>query len=124
MNKAGQVNIALGDNVSKMLYHTAAKSYDNRPGAVAELHRSFSGLRAIHPDYKPPDCFELLGSDGVGTKVEIAERLQDYSTVAHDLFAMVYDDAVVRGAEPIAINTVLDVNQLLDDDLITCPGVC
>ncbi len=119
MTNVGQVNIKFGDNISKLLYEAAKQTYGNRPGAVAELHSSFSGLRAIHPGYKPDGCYELLGSDGIGTKVEIAERIGDYSTIAHDLFAMVCDDAVVRGSEPIAINTVLDVNVLKDNDEAT-----
>lgn len=41
-------------------------------------------------------------------------RLDDHSVVAHDLFAMVCDDAVVRGTEPIAVSTILDVHQLDD----------
>ncbi|MEI9914453.1 MAG: AIR synthase related protein [Candidatus Saccharibacteria bacterium] len=57
-----------------------------------------------------------LAFDGVGTKVEVAERLDDHSVVAHDLFAMVCDDAVVRGAEPVAIGSILDVRHLNDDD--------
>lgn len=113
------VNIALGDDVSNMLYHAAKLSWENRPDAVVEMHPSFSGWRALRPDLKPTDCYEGMGSDGIGTKVEIAERMKDHSTIAHDLFAMACDDAVVRGAEPIAINTVLDVNQLLDNDAMT-----
>ncbi|OGL33074.1 hypothetical protein A3F64_01120 [Candidatus Saccharibacteria bacterium RIFCSPHIGHO2_12_FULL_42_8] len=115
MSEVGQVNIKFGDDVSKMLYEAAKQSYANRPGAVIELHPSFSGMRVIASDYKPQDCHEILDSDGAGTKVEIAERTQDHSTIAHDLFAMVCDDAVVRGGEPIAVTTILDINKLPDD---------
>jgi phosphoribosylformylglycinamidine cyclo-ligase len=118
-NRIQDVNIEFGDDVSRMLYEAAKQTYENRPGAVVEMHESFSGLRAIRPDYKPSDCFESMGSDGIGTKVEVAERTQDHSTIAFDLLAMACDDAVVRGAEPIAINTVLDVNQLLENDALT-----
>jgi phosphoribosylformylglycinamidine cyclo-ligase len=117
------VNIQLGDDTSQMLYEAAKLSWENRPGAVVEMHPSFSGLRALHPDYKPTDCFESMGSDGIGTKVEIAERLKDHSTIAFDLFAMSCDDAVVRGAEPIAINTVLDVNKLTENDKLTSKAI-
>jgi hypothetical protein len=44
------VNIELGDDVSKMLYEAAKHSWNNRPGAVVEMHPSFSGLRALRPD--------------------------------------------------------------------------
>ncbi|HUA12948.1 MAG TPA: AIR synthase-related protein [Candidatus Sulfotelmatobacter sp.] len=113
------VNIGLGDDVSRMLYEASKVSWENRPGVVVEMHPSFSGWRAITPGYKPIDCYEGMGSDGIGTKVEVAERLEDWSTAADNLFAMASDDAVVRGAEPIAINTVLDVNQLVEDDVLT-----
>ncbi len=116
MGTVGEVNIGFGDDVSRMLYKASKQTYGNRPGAVVELHRSFSGARVIDAGYKPADCFEILGSDGVGTKVEVAERTGDHTTVGHDLLAMVCDDAVVRGAVPIALTNVLDVNRLVDGD--------
>lgn len=108
------VNIELGDDVSKMLYEASKLTHENRPGLLVEFHESFSGMRAIPGTYLN-DIYNLyfnLGFDGVGTKVEVSERLDDHSVVAHDLFAMVCDDAVVRGAEPIAIGSILDVRQL------------
>src|SRR5215831_9517498 len=40
-------------------------------------------------------------TDGVGTKVVIAQRLREYGTVGLDLVAMVVDDLVTCGAEPL-----------------------
>lgn len=122
------VNIELGDDASKMLYEASKHTHANRPGLVQEAHESFSGFRSIPLSYFRPKGWRKflpgeyrnleinLGFDGVGTKVEIAERVDDHSTVAHDLFAMVCDDAVVRGAEPLAIGTILDVRQLDDTE--------
>ena len=112
------VNIELGDDVSKMLYEASKLTHQNRPGFLVELHESFSGFRAIPGSVlKDVDNLYLnLGFDGVGTKVEVAERMDDHSVVAHDLFAMVCDDAVVRGAEPVAIGSILDVRQLGNPD--------
>jgi phosphoribosylformylglycinamidine cyclo-ligase len=111
------VSIELGDDVSRMLYEASKLTYENRPGLLIEFHESFSGLRAI-PGSALKDIgnmFINLAFDGVGTKVEVAERMDDHSVVAYDLFAMVCDDAVVRGAEPVAIGSILDVRQLNDD---------
>lgn len=108
------VNIELGDEMSKMLYEASKATHANRPGLLREFHESFSGARAI-PFTQFPDAQNLymnVGFDGVGTKVEVAERTRDHSTVAFDLFAMVCDDAVVRGAEPVALGSILDVRQL------------
>jgi phosphoribosylformylglycinamidine cyclo-ligase len=60
----------------------------------------------------PADVVMGIGFDGIGTKIEIAERLGSWQTLAFDLFAMVCDDAVVQGAEPVLLGTVLDVRTL------------
>lgn len=112
------VNIELGDDVSRMLYEASKLTHENRPGFLVEFHESFSGLRAIPATVLKDmgNMYMNLAFDGVGTKVEVSERLDDHSVVAHDLFAMVCDDAVVRGAEPVAIGSILDVRQLNDTE--------
>jgi phosphoribosylformylglycinamidine cyclo-ligase len=112
------VNIELGDDVSRMLYEASKLTHTNRPGFLVEFHESFSGLRAIPASVLKDmgNMYMNLAFDGVGTKVEVSERLSDHSVVAHDLFAMVCDDAVVRGAEPVAIGSILDVRQLNDTE--------
>jgi phosphoribosylformylglycinamidine cyclo-ligase len=114
------VNIELGDDVSRALYEASKLTHGNRPGLIQEAHESFSGFRSIpFAQFADKDFVNLemnLGFDGVGTKIEVAERVGDHSTIAHDLFAMVCDDAAVRGAEPLAIGTILDVRQLDDTE--------
>lgn len=112
------VNIGLGDDVSKLLYEASKETHANRPGLISTAVDSFSGFRAIDGDYLGDMSGHWLqiGLDGVGTKVEIAERVGDHSTIAHDLFAMICDDAAVRGGEPLAVGTILDVRQLDDDE--------
>jgi hypothetical protein len=41
------VNIELGDDVSRMLYEASKLTHDNRPGLLVEFHDSFSGFRRI-----------------------------------------------------------------------------
>jgi len=112
--KAG-VNIALGDDASKILYDAARKTFENRKGNVGEIivpFDDFSGVRAVDIGGLPKGSLMCTGFDGVGTKVEIAQRMNRHDTVAFDLFAMVCDDAIVRGAEPVLVGSVLDVNSL------------
>jgi phosphoribosylformylglycinamidine cyclo-ligase len=92
----------------------------NRKGRIGEVttpHDDFSGLRYIKG--LPPDAILGTNFDGVGTKIEVAERLWSYTGdpsyhrgIASDLFAMVCDDAVVRGAEPVLVGSILDANKL------------
>lgn len=114
------VNIELGDDVSRMLYEASKLTHENRPGLLEEFHESFTGLRAIPlgriaAGNALDDLYINMDFDGIGTKVEVSERLQNHSTIAHDLFAMACDDAVVRGAESVALGSILDVRQLDDN---------
>ncbi|MEK6933343.1 MAG: AIR synthase-related protein [Nanoarchaeota archaeon] len=110
-----RVNVDLGDDASKVLYNAAKQTWKNRKGRfgeVVELFSDFSGLRAVHVGGLPQGTYMNLGFDGVGTKMELGERIGKHNTVAYDLFAMVCDDAVVRGAEPVLVGSILDVNSL------------
>jgi phosphoribosylformylglycinamidine cyclo-ligase len=51
-------------------------------------------------------------TDGVGTKVVIAQRLQRYDTIGIDLVGMVVDDLVVCGAEPLFMTDYLVFGRL------------
>jgi len=42
----------------------------------------------------------VTSTDGVGTKTEIARRLNRYDTIGQDLVAMCADDVVCHGAQP------------------------
>ena len=112
------VNIELGDDVSKILYNAAKQTWINRKGKLGELivpFDDFSGVRAIDVSNLPSGTLMNISFDGVGTKMELAERMNDHTTIAYDLFAMVCDDAVVRGAEPVLVGSILDVNTLGKD---------
>ena len=48
-------------------------------------------------------------TDGVGTKTEIARQMGKYDTIGEDLVAMVVDDLVVCGAEPLFMTDYIAV---------------
>lgn len=113
------VDVDIEAEASRILYEAAKKTFANRKGRIGEVavpFDDFSGLRAVNVGELPEGSFMCMGFDTAGTKVEIAERVNDHSTIAYDLFAMVCDDAVVRGAEPALVGTNLDIRSLGTDE--------
>ena len=116
--KNSGVDTEFGNYASKIFYEAAKLTWENKKGKlgeVVELFDDFSGLRAIHVGGLPEGTYMNLGFDSIGTKAEIYERTVKHDTAAYDLFAMVCDDAVVRGAEPVIVGSILDVRSLEED---------
>src|SRR5260370_5807938 len=58
-------------------------------------------------------------TDGGGTKVMIAQRLGQYDTIGIDLVAMVADDLVVCGAEPLFMTDYLVFGKVIPQRVAT-----
>jgi len=61
-------------------------------------------------------------TDGVGTKVMIARQLGVYDTIGIDLVAMVVDDLVVCGAEPLFLTDYLVCGQVQPERVAAIVG--
>lgn len=100
------VNIEAGDAASKAAYHNAKSTFASRQGLIGQpftLEGGFSGALDMG------DYLLIQNDDGVGTKLEIAERTGQYETLGEDLLCMVVDDAICVGAETISITNTFDV---------------
>ena len=89
---AAGVDIEAGDRAVELIKKRLTST---RPEVVGGLG-GFAGLFRIDAD-------RLLATstDGVGTKVAIAQAMDVHDTIGIDLVAMVVDDIVVCGAEPL-----------------------
>ncbi len=111
--KAG-VDIKMGDRASKIAYSFAKTTFSSRKNMIGEPvtdEGSFAGTLDMG------DFYIVQGDDGVGTKMEVAERIGKFDTLGFDLLAMVADDAICLGAETISITNTLDTNKI-DPDII------
>jgi phosphoribosylformylglycinamidine cyclo-ligase len=106
---AAGVDIDAGDRAVELMKEWVKKT--QRPEVLGGLG-GFAGLfdaSALKRFERP-----LLASatDGVGTKVDIARQLGVYDTIGHDLVAMVMDDIVVCGAEPLFMTDYICVGKV------------
>jgi phosphoribosylformylglycinamidine cyclo-ligase len=94
--KAG-VDIDRADEFIKKIKPLLKKTH--RPEVIGRIG-GFSGLfkLSIH---RLKDPVLVSSTDGVGTKLLIADMLNRYDTIGLDLVAMCVDDVVVTGAEPL-----------------------
>ncbi|EJN61207.1 phosphoribosylformylglycinamidine cyclo-ligase [Halogranum rubrum] len=74
-------------------------------GAVGESEGDYAGLLDIG------DRYLALATDGVGTKLLVAEALGDYSTVGIDCIAMNVNDLVAAGVRPVAFVDYLAIDE-------------
>ena len=95
---AAGVNIDAGEAAVELIRGHVARTA--RPEVIGGIG-GFAGLFDARKlaSYRRPVL--ATSTDGVGTKVVIASRMNRYDTVGIDLVAMVADDLVACGAEPL-----------------------
>ncbi|MCT2589477.1 phosphoribosylformylglycinamidine cyclo-ligase [Streptomyces sp. N2-109] len=106
---AAGVDIEAGDRAVVLMKEWVRKA--QRPESLGGLG-GFAGLfdASALKRYERP----LLASatDGVGTKVAVAQRMDIHDSIGHDLVAMVVDDLVVCGAEPLFMTDYICVGKV------------
>ena len=104
------VDIDAGDRAVELLKPLAKKA--TRPEVLGGIG-GFAGLFALRGGYREP----LLASstDGVGTKLAVAQAMDKHDTVGIDLVAMVVDDLVVCGAEPLFLQDYIAVGRTVPE---------
>ena len=92
------VDVEAGERAVDLMRASIAAA--QRPEVVGEFG-GFAGLfdASALKSYARP--LLATSTDGVGTKVAIAQALDKHDTIGRDLVAMVVDDLVVAGAEPL-----------------------
>jgi phosphoribosylformylglycinamidine cyclo-ligase len=106
--EAAGVSLAAADeSVERLKSHVARTQ---RPGVLGGIGGFGSLFELDLARWKRPVL--VSGTDGVGTKIELARQLGRHDTVGIDLVAMVVDDIVVTGAEPLFFLDYVAVGKL------------
>jgi phosphoribosylformylglycinamidine cyclo-ligase len=115
---AAGVDIDAGDRAVELMKSKVARA--GRPEVIGGLG-GFAGLfRLDVAKYTQP----LLASstDGVGTKLAIAQAMDKHDTVGIDLVGMVVDDLVVCGAEPLFLQDYIACGQVVPERIAEIVG--
>lgn len=121
---------AAGENAPQLTYASAGvdteagdKAVDLMKEAVAATHGpdvlggvgAFAGLVDVSAlkDYGRP--LLATSTDGVGTKIAIAQALDVHDTIGKDLVGMVVDDIVVVGAKPLAMTDYIACGKVVPE---------
>jgi phosphoribosylformylglycinamidine cyclo-ligase len=114
---AAGVDIEAGDRAVELFAPLAKKA--SRPEVMGGLG-GFAGLFSLKGDYKEP--LLAASTDGVGTKLAVAQAMDKHDTVGLDLVAMVVDDLVVCGAEPLFLQDYIAVGRVVPERVAEIVG--
>ena len=111
------MDIEAGDRAVDLFKPLATKA--TRPEVRGGLG-GFAGLFALRGGYREPVL--AASTDGVGTKLAVAQAMDKHDTVGLDLVAMVVDDLVVCGAEPLFLQDYIAVGRTVPERLSAIVG--
>ena len=112
--KDAGVDIDAGDRAVELMKASIAKA------SRAEVIGGIGGFAGLFDATKLKSMKQPLlatSTDGVGTKTEIARALGKYDTIGEDLVAMVVDDLVVCGAEPLFMTDYIAVGKVIPEHI-------
>ncbi|CAB5240502.1 unannotated protein [freshwater metagenome] len=110
--KDSGVDIDAGDRAVELMKASIARA--SRPEVMGGIG-GFAGLFDASALKKFTKPLLATSTDGVGTKTEIARAMGMYNTIGEDLVAMVVDDLVVCGAEPLFMTDYIAVGKVIPE---------
>jgi phosphoribosylformylglycinamidine cyclo-ligase len=115
---AAGVDIAAGDRAVELMKASVRRT--NRPEVIGGLG-GFAGLFNLDLQ-KYPKPVLASSTDGVGTKIAIAQALDKHDTIGIDMVAMVVDDLVVVGAEPLFLTDYIATGKVVPEKIAAIVG--
>ena len=101
------VSIKKADNFIKFISSSTKKS--KKSGEFKNIG-GFGALTKLPNKLKNP--YLVTSTDGVGTKIEVANQLNKFNTIGIDLVAMCVNDIIVQGAKPILFLDYISVSKI------------
>jgi phosphoribosylformylglycinamidine cyclo-ligase len=110
--KKSGVNISLANKLVKHISYLSKKSVKKTKNSFnKEVIGGFGSLFDISK-IKIKDPVIVSCTDGVGTKVDLANKFKKFDTIGIDLVAMCVNDLIVQGAKPLFFLDYIAVGKL------------
>jgi len=110
--KKSGVNMANADKLVSYISKISRKTYKKNTEKKSFKNIGSFGSIFDLSQLKMNNPIIVSSTDGVGTKIEIANMLKKYNTIGIDLVAMCVNDLIVQGAKPIFFLDYIATNQL------------
>ncbi|MER7364554.1 phosphoribosylformylglycinamidine cyclo-ligase [Nonomuraea wenchangensis] len=117
--EAAGVDIAAGERAVELMKDKVARS--RRPEVVDDAS-GFAGLFDASALLRYRRPLLATSTDGVGTKVMIAQQYGKHDTIGIDLVGMVLDDLVVCGAEPLFMTDYIACGKVVPERVAEIVG--
>ena len=98
--KKSGVNIESADKFAKYIAKYSKQAFKNKKKYLLHDIGGFGSIFNFHK-LKLKDPLLVSSTDGVGTKIEIANKFKKFDTIGIDLVAMCVNDLIVQGAKPL-----------------------
>ena len=105
--KKSGVDINSADNFVKFISKISSKQKGKKKFSNIG---GFGSVSDIPKNFKNPKI--VACTDGVGTKIEIANELNKFDTIGIDLVAMSVNDLIVQGARPLIFLDYISINKI------------
>lgn len=113
------VDVEAGDKAVELMKAAVARA--TRPEVVGGLG-GFAGMFDASRLARMTRPILATSTDGVGTKVAIAQALDRHDTIGFDLVGMVVDDIVVCGAEPLFMTDYIACGRVVPERIAAIVG--
>ncbi|MEG2246002.1 MAG: phosphoribosylformylglycinamidine cyclo-ligase [Peptostreptococcaceae bacterium] len=112
--RASGVDIDEGNRAVNLIKNKIKGTYDNN--VIGDLG-NFSGLYSLKDFVGMEEPVLLSSTDGVGTKLKLAQMLNVHNTVGIDLVAMCVNDLICQGAKPLFFLDYIATGKLIPEQI-------
>ena len=110
--KKSGVNISLANKLVRHISNLSKKNVKKTNSRTLKDEIGGFGSLFDISNYKIKDPVIVSCTDGVGTKIDLANKFKKFDTIGIDLVAMCVNDLIVQGAKPLFFLDYIAVGKL------------